>query len=195
MLQYITDTHDGLEEVLLGGCRWVQLRMKDAPDERIISEGLAVRDICRRYKATFILDDRVDLVEAVGADGVHLGLKDMAPDEARTILGDGKIIGATANTRSDIDRVLSLGADYIGLGPFRYTTTKKNLSPILGTEGYRRILADGVSVPVVAIGGITFDDLPEIMETGVTGVAISGFIKNASDPRAVTESVIGVVGA
>lgn len=109
MFQYITDRSEGLEEVLNGGCRWVQLRMKDATEEEIVSVGHEVAGLCRRYGARFIIDDHVELVDRLQADGVHLGQNDMAVDEARRILGDGKIIGATANTREHIDKALSLG--------------------------------------------------------------------------------------
>lgn len=195
MLQYITDRYEGLEDVLEGGCRWIQLRMKDADPESILTVGIRVGELCRRYGATFIIDDRVDLVDNIGADGVHLGQNDMAVDEARRILGSDKIIGATANTRDHIDKAVRLGADYIGLGPFRFTTTKKNLSPIIGLDGYRKLLSQPVGIPVVAIGGITLEDLPEIMATGVDGVAVSGLLSSSPSPKSTTESVVKIVGA
>ena len=159
MLQFIThhtnryDEITGTRAVLEGGCRWVQLRMKDAPDEEVTAVGREVGALCRRFGATFLLDDRVHLVDGLGADGVHLGKNDMPVDEARRLLGPGRLIGATANTFADIERAARAGADYIGLGPFRFTQTKRNLSPILGLEGYRDILARGraagIDLPVV----------------------------------------------
>ena len=193
MLQFITHTSDGLEEVLEGGCRWVQLRIKNASDEEYITVARMVGEMCRRFDAVFIVDDRVHLVEAVGADGVHLGKNDMPVNDARSILGMDKIIGATANSFSDICQAAQQGADYIGLGPFRFTTTKVNLSPILGLEGYERIIArcraSELNLPIVAIGGITLDDLPEIKRTGVDGIAISGLILNASNKKSITEKI------
>jgi thiamine-phosphate pyrophosphorylase len=119
----------------------------------------------------------------VNATGVHLGKTDMPPAEARRILGDGFIIGGTANTFEDIRRLTDEGVDYIGLGPFRFTATKKNLSPILGLEGYKDILsrcrAAGIALPVLAIGGITVDDIPALMQTGVSGIAVSSAIRQA----------------
>lgn len=192
MLQYITDRVEGLEAALRGGCRWVQLRMKTADDEEFLRVGRMVGDLCRSYGATFILDDRVHLVDALGADGVHLGKKDMPVREARCIVGSERIIGATANTEADVENALAQHADYLGIGPFRFTTTKKNLAPILGLEGYRRIMAMNIPVPVVAIGGIELADLAELKQTGVTGVAVSGLIMRAENPEEITKKIIEI---
>lgn len=191
MLQFITHTSDRLEDVLRGGCRWVQLRMKDATDEEFMEVGAEVRRLCTKYGATFIVDDRVGLVGPLDADGVHLGKNDMAPSEARKILGD-KIIGATANTAEDVERALAEGADYLGIGPFRFTTTKKNLAPVLGLDGYRGIMSRKIPVPVVAIGGILLDDLRDLKTTGVTGVAVSGLILNSTNPEETTRQILNI---
>ena len=203
MLQFITHKNerhgylDGAEAALRGGCRWIQLRMKDEPDESIIDAGRRLAPLCRAAGATFIIDDHVALIDAVGADGVHLGKNDMPVAEARRILGSDRIIGATANTFDDIAAAVASGADYIGLGPFRFTETKKRLSPILGLEGYRDIMAHcrraGYSIPVVAIGGITPEDIEAIMATGVTGIALSGTILRAADPAAATSQIINLI--
>ena len=185
---------EGIRMALEGGCRWIQLRMKDAPAEDVIKCAEEVLPLCRKYGATFILDDHVELVERTGADGVHLGKNDMPVDEARKILGTEKIIGGTANTFEDVQRLHRQGADYIGCGPFRFTTTKKKLSPVLGLEGYKSIVLkmrdNGIDLPIVAIGGITVEDIPAIMETGVSGIALSGAILNAPNPVAMTEDII-----
>ena len=191
MIQFITHTNDrydyldGVRMALEGGCRWIQLRMKDASEEEILKTAESTRKLCRQYDAVFLLDDYVELVERSGADGVHLGKNDMPIDEARRLLGKGKIIGGTANTFEDIKRIYSAGADYIGCGPFRFTTTKKKLSPILGLDGYSRIIkqmnAYGINIPVIAIGGILLQDVSDIMQTGGSGVAVSGAILNANN--------------
>ena len=128
----------------------------------------------------------MELVERTGADGVHLGKNDMPVNEASKILGADKIIGGTANTFEDIERLARQGANYIGCGPFRFTTTKKNLSPVLVLEGYRTIVAQmkaaHINLPIVAIGGILETDFKDIMATGVTGIAVSGGILNADNP-------------
>ena len=203
MLQFITHRNDRYDEisgtraVLEGGCRWVQLRMKEARDEEFLRVGREVERLCRQYGATFLLDDRVHLVAELGADGVHLGKNDMPPSEARQLLPEGKIIGATANTFEDIERAVAEGADYIGLGPFRFTQTKRNLSPILGLEGYRQILTRcrtaGITLPVVAIGGITAADIAGILATGVSGIALSGALLGAQDPSEETRKIVDIL--
>lgn len=200
MIQFISHSNercsylDGIRLSLEGGCKWVQLRMKDAPDEQVAQLGVQARGLCDRYGAKLILDDRVELVAKTGADGVHLGKNDMPIAQAREILGPGKIIGGTANTFEDIVAHWKSGADYIGCGPFRFTTTKKNLSPILGLEGYRDIVARmkdaGITLPLVAIGGITAEDIPAILETGVDGIAVSGTVLRAEDPAAEMAKLI-----
>lgn len=163
--------------------------MKDAPLEEVRREALRVQELCRLYRATFIIDDHVELVRDIHADGVHIGKNDMPVSQARQLLGSDFIIGGTANTFEDVEMHYRSGADYIGCGPFRFTSTKKNLSPVLGLEGYRDIVlqmqASGISLPVVAIGGITFEDIPSILHTGVAGIALSGTVLRADDP--VTE--------
>ena len=125
---------DGIKMALEGGCRWIQLRMKDATDDEVRPIAIEVQKWCKEADATFIIDDRVQLVKELHADGVHLGKNDMPIQEARQILGDGFIIGGTANTLEDVISHAKAGADYIGCGPFRYTTTKQRLSPILGSS-------------------------------------------------------------
>lgn len=200
MLQYIShftqqiSYAEGIRMGLEGGCRWIQLRMKDAPAEEIIACAEEVLPLCRRHGAKFLLDDHVELVRQLGADGVHLGKNDMPVDEARKILGPDIIIGGTANTIEDIIRLHKQGADYIGCGPFRFTTTKKNLSPILGLDGYKSIVLKmkelGIDLPIVAIGGITVEDIPAVMGTGVSGIALSGAILGAPDPVEMTARII-----
>lgn len=179
---------DGIRMALEGGCRWVQLRMKGVPypDEDSMEIAFEAKRLCREHDAVFIIDDDVALVKQIHADGVHLGKNDMPISEARSILGQDFIIGGTANTFADVKALHKAGADYIGCGPFRFTTTKKGLSPVLGLEGYRRIVeqmhAEGINLPIVAIGGITEQDVTAIMQTGVNGIAVSGAVLNADNP-------------
>lgn len=196
-LQYIASSADEVEAVLRGGCRWIQLRMKEASTIEIIAAAKRVAAQCRRYDAIFLLDDRVDLVAATGAHGVHLGRNDMPVDQARRLLGPGYIIGATANDFDTIARATALGADYIGLGPLRFTTTKKNLSPVLGFSGYTSIMEQcrkgGHCIPVVAIGGIVEPDVAPLAEAGVQGVAVSGSIARADDPAVATANFVNLL--
>ena len=177
---------DSVRIALEGGCRWIQLRMKEASPEEILPIALEALPLCRKYNATFIIDDHVEIAKQIKADGVHLGKLDMPITEARKTLGKDFIIGGTSNTFEDIQMLYKDGADYIGCGPVRYTTTKKNLSPVLGLEGYRRIISQmnktNIHLPIVAIGGITPKDIPSLMETGITGIALSGSILRAEHP-------------
>lgn len=188
---------DSIQLALEGGCRWIQLRMKDATDDEVRPIAIEAQKLCRAYGATFIIDDRVALVRELGADGVHLGKNDMPIREARQILGPDYIIGGTANTFEDAKAHYEATADYIGCGPFRFTTTKKKLAPVLGLEGYRDIInklrAANINIPVVAIGGITQADIPAILQTGITGIALSGTVLRADDPIAEMNHIINII--
>ncbi len=203
MLQFIshyTEKYTYLDSVKIaldGGCKWVQLRMKDATDAEVLPIAVEAQKLCRDAGATFIIDDRVELVKQIGADGVHLGLGDMPIAEARKILGETFIIGGTANTFENVKAHYQASANYVGCGPFRFTTTKKKLSPVLGLEGYRSIVSkmkeQGIDIPIVAIGGITAEDIPQIMQTGVTGIALSGTVLRAEDPVAEMRRIIELI--
>lgn len=200
MIQFITHSNtrydyvEGARLALEGGCRWIQLRMKDAKEVDFLLAAKQIGAMCKEYGATFILDDHVEWVGITGADGVHLGKNDMPVDEARNQLGANRIIGGTANTFEDVERLWRQGANYIGCGPYRFTTTKKNLSPVLGLDGYRHIIsqmkAHDINLPVVAIGGILQPDIKDIMATGVSGIAVSGAILNAENPVEEMKSFI-----
>ena len=188
---------DSIRLALEGGCRWIQLRMKGSSDEDLHQAALTVQQMCRDAGAKFIIDDNVMLVKEINADGVHLGKNDMPVARAREILGKDFIIGGTANTFEDVLDHYRSGADYIGCGPFRFTSTKEKLSPVLGLEGYREIVgkmkAEGIDIPIVAIGGITYEDIPQIMQTGVTGIAVSGTILRAENPVSETRKLLNLI--
>ena len=188
---------DSIQLALEGGRRWIQLRMKDATDDEVRPIAVEAQKLCRAYGAKFIIDDRVALVRELGADGVHLGKNDMPIREARQILGPDYIIGGTANTFEDAKAHYEASANYIGCGPFRFTTTKKKLAPVLGLDGYRQIIrklrAANINIPVVAIGGITKDDIPAILQTGITGIALSGTVLRADDPIAEMKHIINII--
>ena len=203
-LQFITHHNerysyiDSARLALEGGCRWVQLRMKCAEADVLESTAREVQALCRGYGATFIVDDDVMLAKRIGADGVHLGKEDMPIREAREILGSEYIIGATVNSFDDIVAHLR-GArpDYFGCGPFRFTTTKERLAPTLGVEGYRNIVAqmrsEGITIPLVAIGGITKSDVPDLLALGLSGIALSGSVLSTIDPRAEMRNIVDII--
>ena len=146
-LQFITHYNnvysyvDSARIALEGGCRWIQLRMKDTEESLLEETAVIVRNMCKDYGATFIVDDNVLLTRKIKADGVHLGKNDMPIADARKILGDSFIIGGTVNSFEDIMlNFKGVVPDYFGCGPFRYTTTKKNLAPIVGYDGYKDII-------------------------------------------------------
>lgn len=191
-VQFITHETNGISHeqsamlALEGGCRWIQLRMKGFRDEEVEPIALRVQEACRRQDAIFVIDDRVELVKKIGADGVHLGRNDMPVGDARRYLGEEFLIGGTANTLEDVRRLKRETADYVGCGPYRFTTTKENLSPLLGLEGFRSITEgmekEGIDIPVCAIGGIMLSDVPAIMATGVHGIAVSGAVLRSDNP-------------
>lgn len=187
---------DSARIALEGGCRWIQLRMKNCPLSEVEAVGRQVKALCKEHDAIFIIDDYVELAQKLEADGVHLGKNDMPVAEARQVLGEGFLIGGTANTFEDIVRHYQGGADYIGCGPFRFTTTKQNLSPVLGLQGYASLMQQmketDIHLPVVAIGGITRQDIPDILRTGVHGIALSGAVLHANNPVKEMQDILNL---
>lgn len=190
-LQYISQGNTveeqlyNIHQALDHGCDWIQMRFKKATSEDSFTLAEAVKILCQEYLATFIINDNVALAKAIDADGVHLGLSDMGISNAREILGNNKIIGGTANTFENIQNHAKNGCDYIGLGPFRFTKTKENLSPILGLEGYAELMQkmhdNQINTPIYAIGGIQTEDVEAIIKTGIHGIAVSGLITESDN--------------
>lgn len=176
---------EAIEQVLSAGGKWIQLRVKDQPETEVLSLAKAANDLCKKFASKLIINDFPLVSKAAEAYGLHLGKNDINVASARLLVGKNKIIGATANTFADVQNSAAAGANYIGLGPFRFTSTKKNLSPILGLEGYKKIMEQvrnaNISIPVIAIGGITPEDLPALLKTGVYGLALSGVLTNKPD--------------
>ncbi len=171
---------ENIEFACKAGCKWIQLRLKEVSLIDYLKAAQTARDICNQYEAVLIINDNIGIAVESGADGVHLGLTDTNPKEARKQMGNDAIIGGTANTLTDCLQHIEDGADYIGLGPFRFTTTKDKLSPTLGINGYIDIITEliskGFHLPIVGIGGITLADLPELSKTGLSNVAVSGLL-------------------
>lgn len=198
-LQYIsqapkTGTHiDAIEQVLQAGGKWIQLRIKNQAESEVLPFAKAAQALCEKYSAKLIVNDFPCLAKAVGSYGVHLGLQDMPISEARKIIGKHQIIGGTANTFEHIQQRVAESADYIGLGPFRFTRTKENLSPVVGLAGYHKLMEKvrkaGISTPIIAIGGIEAADIPAILETGIYGIAISAALTNQTQTAEVLEEI------
>ena len=172
------------EQACRGGVELVQLRTKGKDFPAWVAEGQLVKAVCDRYGARLIVNDSAAVAKAVGAFGVHLGKLDMPIQKAREILGDGFVIGGTANTTEDLLGLIKEGVDYIGVGPFRFTTTKEQLSPVLGLDGIEKLLAAAASVqsriPMIAVGGIEQEDIAALLRTGIHGIAVSGAIGRAT---------------
>lgn len=181
-----------IESVLDAGQRWIQFRFKDTLTSIRWKTAEQVKLLCDSYHATLLINDDPDLALAIDADGVHLGLQDRSIAEARALLPH-KIIGGTANTFADIKQRLGESCDYIGLGPLRYTPTKKKLSPLLGFEGYQQLLTaltpEEKQTPIVAIGGITLADVPVLQKIGLSGIAVSSLLHQAQSPQQLIQQL------
>lgn len=186
-LQYISEGKTAKEQLnhiaqaLDHGADWIQIRWKNVKDSDFLILGHQVMKLCQQYNAVCIINDALMVAKELDADGIHLGLADTSVAEARSLLGRKKIIGGTANTLDDIIQRKNEGCNYIGLGPFRFTTSKEKLSPILGLKGYQTIFQslekmEIVPPPIFAIGGIKLEDIQELHPIGIYGVALSGLI-------------------
>ncbi|OQP66383.1 thiamine phosphate synthase [Niastella vici] len=178
-----------IEEALAAGCKLVQLRVKNQSEAEVLEQAKTAKALCDHYNSKLIINDYPQVAKTVGAWGVHVGLQDMPVDAVRAIVGPQMIVGGTANTFDQLKQRVNEGVDYVGLGPYRFTATKEKLSPILGLEGFQRIMdqarAAGFQLPIVAIGGIVADDVAGLRDAGVYGVAVSGAMSNAVDAAAV----------
>lgn len=199
-LHYISQETDdkshieNIKEACQAGIDWVQLRVKDRELDEIEEMAFEAKTICKKYDAKLILNDHVEIAKAVRANGVHLGQDDMDPVEARAILGDKPYIGGTANTWEQVELLYeSKVVDYIGLGPFKFTTTKENLSPELGIRGYSNILNNmiiqEIDMPIIAIGGIEMEDIFDLQMTGCHGIAVASLINNSFDKKETIEEI------
>ena len=202
-LQYITNTSDPqllyhrCRTVLEGGCRWIQLRLKEADTSFRVQAAQKLLPLCRRYGATLIIDDDVQAVLRSGAHGVHLGATDASPLEARRILGSQAIIGYTCHNIPELAAALRYGVDYIGVGPYRDTQTKQVEAPVLGLDGIKALMQHNqrhpYPIPAVAIGGITVADIPQIIAGGVQGVAVSGSIDRSPHPEEYCRALLNAL--
>ncbi|GFD80275.1 thiamine-phosphate synthase [Tenacibaculum sp. KUL118] len=182
-LHYITqgktpEEHlENVQRACVSGAEWVQLRLKNLDPKTILETAQKAREITSHFQTRLIINDYYKVAKEIKADGVHLGKTDTCPLKAKEYLGDLYIVGGTANTLEDCKMLLEKKVDYIGLGPYQFTETKKNLSPVLGTTGYQMLLEElKTTTPIIAIGGITIEDVSEVINTGVYGVAVSGAI-------------------
>jgi thiamine-phosphate pyrophosphorylase len=178
-------THlEQVKQLLDAGANWIQLRQKNGSEQEKLSTASKAVSLCQKYKATLIINDSPKITLESGASGVHLGQKDYPIPEARKLLGKQAIIGGTANTGRGALQLVTQTCDYIGLGPWKPTGTKENLSEILGEAGIKKVLGLHLKIPVIAIGGITPSDVPKILSLGAYGIAISSGIVAAKSIKA-----------
>jgi len=198
-LQYISQGNGSpfsdlrnIESVLGAGVKLVQLRLKNITEEIYVQAGFKAKELCDKYEAQLIINDNPVVAKTCNADALHLGLNDMDVTEAKKI-APGKIVGGTANTFEHIQQRCAEEVDYIGLGPFRFTTTKEKLSPILGIEGYKDIInkmkIQNLYTPVYAIGGIELKDIASIIDTGIYGIAVSGLLTHAENKELLVKEI------
>lgn len=196
-LHYITPAHCDdyvslIQEVCEGGVDWVQLRIKNMPKEEIISIGKAILPICKQHQVPLIINDSVEICRAIDADGVHLGQSDGSLHEARKVLGPTKIIGATVNTFEQLQKATATKCvNYCGLGPYRTTNSKQNLSPVLGQEGinsfFEQYRLHQMDIPTVVIGGVLPSDVRNILQAGAHGVAVISAIQQAENKKEIIQ--------
>lgn len=177
-----------------GGARWVSLRTKDMSYAELLPTALKTKEVCEHFGATFIVNDNVLLAKEVNADGVHLGRGDVPVDQARMFLGNEAYIGSTANNFEDIQRAVLLGADYIALGPTRFTKSKEMMSPIIGPAKFlmikRKCIEFKIDIPMIATGGVAPEDLEIFLDLGMHGIAVSSGINMSEDPTFETKDII-----
>ena len=180
-----------VEEALRGGVTFVQLREKGLDEEAFLAEALEIRALCRKYRVPFVINDQADIARKADADGVHVGQKDMEAGRVRELLGPDKILGVSART---VEQALSAerqGADYLGVGAVFPTGTKEDARP-LGRETLKEICR-AVRIPVVAIGGISRENVMELAGSGICGAAVVSAIFAQRDIRAAARKLRGLL--
>ncbi len=184
---------EGAKLALDNGIRLIQLRMKHSPLEQVKQTAYELLKECSKYKACLIMNDNADLAISLGFDGVHIGQNDERIESVKTKIHNNQMVGLTCNNFEQIQQAKELSADYIGLGPFRFTSTKEKLSPILGIEGYKNIMQQcrqmNIDLPIYAIGGIRLEDVNQIIGTGVYGIALSSLILESSNPQSTIKEL------
>ena len=197
-LYAVTDSHhlngrkleEVVEDVLKGGATFLQLREKDMSHDELVKEAVIIKKIADRYNIPFVIDDDIYAAKEADADGVHIGQSDADYQTARKLLGPDKIIGMTAPSVELAKKAEAMGADYIGAGAVFNTSTKKDTHP-LSTDALKEI-ADSVSIPVVAIGGINKDNINKLRGTDIDGVAVVSALFSSNDPQSAARSLLEI---
>jgi thiamine-phosphate pyrophosphorylase len=199
-LHLITDTrpgHDAIAVVsaaLAAGAPVVQVRVEDGATDREAYEfARRVRELCHRHGATCLVNDRLHVALAVGADGGHIGDEDLPVAAARRVLGPAAVLGATCRDPASAQAAVSGGASYLGVGPAYHTATKDGLPAAIGPDGVGAVASAVPGTPVIAIGGVTAERVPALLAAGAYGVAVVGAVSTAPDPAAATRELLAAL--
>jgi len=179
-------------DIIMGGCRFLQLRAEGLSTRKLLSISLSLRDITEKEGIAFIINNRVDIAMIANADGVHIGQRDLPCKEVRKLLGREKIVGVSTHNRKEARKAEADGADYIAFGPIFSTTTKKDADEPKGLERLKDI-KESVTIPVVAIGGIKEKNIRGVMETGVDAAAIISDILTADDITGKVKRLLSII--
>ena len=185
------DLEDLLAAVIDGGCRMVQLREKEWPSGRLLPLAKRLRERCARARVTFVVNDRVDLAVAVDADGVHVGQDDLPAPDARRLLRDGMLVGVSTHSVTQARAAHGAGADYVAVGSMFPTTSKPDFE-LVGPDLVRTLRAE-IRVPLIGIGGITHDNVADVIRAGADGVAVISAVCSAPDPTAATRRFLELI--
>mgnify|MGYP001985939289 CR=1 FL=1 len=177
-----------------GGAKWVSLRTKNMTYAELLPTTLKTKEVCQHFGAIFIVNDNLLLAKEVQADGIHLATNHTPVDQARMYLGENAIIGAPANSFEDLKKAVNLGADYIALGPTRFTKTTEKMMPIIGPAKFltikRMCIEQNINIPLIATGGVALEDLDIFLDLGMNGIAVSSGINMSADPTLETEDIL-----
>ena len=195
LLYAVTDRHwlsdetlyDQVEKALKGGATFIQLREKNLDDESFYKEAVEIQALCKKYHVPFVINDNVDIAVKINADGVHVGQSDMEALDVRAKLGNDKIIGVSAQTVEQALLAEKHGADYLGVGAVFPTGSKDDADDV--SHETLKAICDAVKIPVIAIGGITYDNVTELNGTGIVGIAVISAIFGAGDIEKATDEL------
>lgn len=179
---------EAVEQAILGGVTLVQLREKDVSTREFYKQAVEVKKITENYNIPLIINDRLDIAQAVDAEGVHLGQSDMPLIAARNILGKSKIIGISVGNIEEAVEAEKNSADYVGIGTIFFTGTKKDIELPIGIEGLKKIY-NNINIPAVAIGGINENNFREVLSTGIEGISVVSAILGKNNIKAAAETL------
>lgn len=180
-----------VEEIVQSGATFIQLREKNLDYDSFVAEGRAIRTITSKYNIPFVINDNIEVALAVGADGVHVGQKDLDARKCRELIGEDKILGVSAQTKEQALLAEESGADYIGVGAVFETSTKTDANPV--SFDTLKEICSSVSIPVIAIGGINEDNIQKLKGSHIDGVAVISAVFAARDKKKAVKTLLSLV--